>query len=762
MSAKKRILFLGVGGAGMAPLAMWLAEKGDLIFGYDDYFKQSSLDYLTNSKVHLLDALLIEDIESYDQVVYSSAIAKTHRLLKEAERLKIPCFKRGKMLAQIAQSKKLIAIVGSHGKTTTSALIGYVIQKLGLPINFIVGGCYQDGSLPYYECSSDWLLAEIDESDGTINQFNPEITVLLNLDWDHADYYKDFNSLKKVFEDLLQKTRSKILIEASNFETFESRDVFRNKCQFIDLKSKFSGNSLEMDMVLDPRNNLSNTEFNRHNQVFAESVLRIFENQLPKKEDLFNEFPGVKRRQSVLLSKERLLVLEDYAHHPSEIDILIKAIKEKYTASDLTVVFQPHRYSRTKAFDKDFVQSLSGADNVFLLPVYSAFESECEGGMTTDLVALFDNISSKKLSLNQEGLGELISTFSKQSNNKERVLLFMGAGSINEFAHAFCALYENSNQQSAWLAYTEKKVSPDCVLKVSETLAAKTTFKIGGMSEYYAEPSSIPDVLALIQSSRLFGLPYFCLGRGSNVLVSDRGYNGLVMRFNHKNWQSIRRIDDSRIWVGCGVRLKELCGKVAKLGFSGFEFLEGIPGTLGGALRMNAGAMGRWTFDVVERVLMVNSTSKVEEIERDGFTIEYRKVREIADGIALGAVLKLGEVQASDSIRERMDSYSDVRKGSQPVAPSAGCIFKNPDNEYAGRLIDELGLKNISVGGAEVSDKHGNFIINRGGSTSKDVESLIALIQKRVKEERGIDLEPEVLILGGEVLKSLGDEGRSN
>ena len=239
------------------------------------------------------------------------------------------------MLAQIARSKKLIAIVGSHGKTTTTALIGYVIQKLGLPINFIVGGFYQNGSLPYYECSSDWLLAEIDESDGTINQFNPEITVLLNLDWDHVDYYKDFKSLKKVFEDLFQKTRSKILIEASNFETFESRNVFRNKCQFIDLKSKFSGNSFEMDMVLEPRNNLSNTEFNHHNQVFAESVLRIFENQISKKEDLFNEFPGVERRQSILLSKEQLLVLEDYAHHPSEIDILIKAINEKYTATPL-------------------------------------------------------------------------------------------------------------------------------------------------------------------------------------------------------------------------------------------------------------------------------------------------------------------------------------------------------------------------------------------------------------------------------------------
>ncbi|MGB0374561.1 MAG: UDP-N-acetylmuramate dehydrogenase [Opitutales bacterium] len=757
MSVEKRILFLGVGGAGMAPLAMWLAETEDSIFGYDDYFKQGALDYLTNSRVHLLDVVMIEDIASYDQIVYSNAIAKTHRLLKEAERLGIPCLKRGEMLSQIAQTKKLVAIVGSHGKTTTSALIGYAIQQLGLSINFIVGGFFQDARLPYNFSDSEWLLAEIDESDGTINQFNPEITVLLNLDWDHADFYKEFDSLKKVFEELLQRTRSKILIEASNLNTFESSEAFQNKCLLIDPQS-----GVLEDSISKPKNALLNTEFNRYNQVFAESVLKLFESELPKKEDLFSEFPGVERRQKVLLSQEQLIVLEDYAHHPSEIDILIKAIKDGYKNSELTVVFQPHRYSRTKAFNKDFIQSLSGADNVFLLPVYSAFEAECEGGKADDLVTAFQDISAELLSFDQDGIDVLVSNFSESSNNKERVLLFIGAGSINEFAHAFCALYQNSNQQNAWLEYIEEKVSSDCVIKLSENLAAKTTFKIGGLSDYYAEPSSISDVLALIQSARLFGLPYFCLGRGSNVLVSDSGYNGLVLRFNHKNWQIIRKIDDSHIWVGCGVRLKELCGKVAQLGFSGFEFLEGIPGTLGGALRMNAGAMGRWTFDVVERVLMVNSASQVEEFERDAFTIEYRKVREIASGIALGAVLKLGEVQASDSIRERMDSYSDVRKGSQPIAPSAGCIFKNPEKDYAGRLIDELGLKKMSVGGAEVSDKHGNFIVNRGGSTSKDVQSLIALIQKRVKEARGIDLETEVLLLGNEALDQVDDEGASN
>lgn len=759
MGAEKRILFLGVGGAGMAPLAMWLADAGNLIFGYDDYFKQSALDDLINSKVHLLDAVLIEDIQSYDQIVYSSAISESHRLLREAMRLKIPCFKRGEMLAELAESKKLIAIVGSHGKTTTTALIGYAIQQLGLSINFIVGGSYQDARLPYYTCDSEWLVAEIDESDGTINQFNPEITVLLNLDWDHADYYQDFNSLKKVFEELFQRTRSKILIEVSNFDAFESGESFRNQCLFIDPLSGYNGNSVGGDSIFELKDHLLNAEFNRYNRGFAESVLRLVESQLPKKEGLFNGFPGVERRQNVLLSDESLMVLEDYAHHPSEIAILIQAIKDQYLSSELTVVFQPHRYSRTKALNDDFVQSLSRADSVFLLPVYSAFEAECEGGMTDDLASAFPGMSKRILSFNCDGLGELLSEFSKPSGNKERVLLFIGAGSINDFAHAFCSLYENSNQQSAWLQYIENKVSSDCILKLSENLAAKTTFKIGGHSEYYAEPSSISDVLALVQSSHLFQLPYFCLGRGSNVLVSDDGFTGLVIRFNHKNWRTIRQIDESHIWVGCGVRLKELCGRVAQLGFSGFEFLEGIPGTLGGALRMNAGAMGRWTFDIVERVLMVNGSAEVEELGCDAFTIEYRKVREIADGIALGAVLKLGEIQASGSIRERMDSYSDVRKGSQPVAPSAGCIFKNPGNDYAGRLIDELGLKKMSVGGAEVSDVHGNFIINRGGSTSKDVQSLIAMIQKRVKEERGIDLEPEVLMLGDEASNSVGNEG---
>ena len=188
-------------------------------------------------------------------------------------------------------------------------------------------------------------------------------------------------------------------------------------------------------------------------------------------------------------------------------------------------VFQPHSYSRTKALNKDFAESFLELI-VYLLPVYSAFEPVCEGGMTGDLISA-SQVTNTMLSFDQDGLVNFIN-FSSNLAIK-RGLLFIGAGSINEFAHAFCALYENPDRQSAWIEYTEKKVSTDSVLKLSENLAAKTTFKIGGGSKYYAEPSSISDVLALMQSSCLFGMPYFCLGRGSNILVSDSGYKGLYV-----------------------------------------------------------------------------------------------------------------------------------------------------------------------------------------------------------------------------------------
>ncbi|MEC7273926.1 MAG: UDP-N-acetylmuramate dehydrogenase, partial [Verrucomicrobiota bacterium] len=213
-------------------------------------------------------------------------------------------------------------------------------------------------------------------------------------------------------------------------------------------------------------------------------------------------------------------------------------------------------------------------------------------------------------------------------------------------------------------------------------------------------------------------------------------------------WRRIEALGEGRIWVGAGVRLKQICGFSAKHQLSGFEFLEGIPGSVGGALRMNAGAMGSWIFDLVERVQFIDEFGHYQDLPKSAFHFGYRKVEEISRGIALGAILSSAEVGTESSIRVRIDSYSTIRKESQPHTASAGCIFKNPEGNFAGKLIDELEIKGMSVGAAEVSDKHGNFIINHGGAKAADVIELIRRIRAKVESESGYILEPEVLLVG--------------
>jgi UDP-N-acetylenolpyruvoylglucosamine reductase len=204
--------------------------------------------------------------------------------------------------------------------------------------------------------------------------------------------------------------------------------------------------------------------------------------------------------------------------------------------------------------------------------------------------------------------------------------------------------------------------------------------------------------------------------------------------------------------------LKNLCGLAAKSGIEGFEFLEGIPGTVGGALRMNAGAMGGWMFDVVEEVQAMTMNGSVKTWAKAEMHIDYRHCEELHDAIALGALLaprrdrgEAGEAGApgeTGAIKRQMDAYARKRHESQPREPSAGCVFKNPPGQSAGRLIDESGLKGERVGDAEVSTVHANFIVNRGRASSGQVLELVRRVRARVRQVKGVELEPEVLLYG--------------
>ena len=729
-AASERFLFVGVGGMGMAPLAGWMSQAGHSICGFDDHLREPIRRVLLQAGVELRDFVFAEQLDGFTTIVYSSAIQVTHPLLKAANSMGLRILRRGEMLAELSRTKKLVAVVGSHGKTTTSGMIAHILRHTNTDANFIIGGLFNEPNVaPFGYSKSDWLIAEVDESDGTIDLFNPEVTLLLNVDWDHADRYSTEAMIDEAFHQLIQRTKSQVLLPEEG-----------------DLKERF-GEATTSNVVAyrtdGAFDSVAPGRFNKSNAAAARAVVESLSGSVPR--DALLSFSGMARRQSILYRGEKLTVMEDYAHHPTEIEALLESLSITETARRLIVVFQPHRYSRTKQFKAAFAESLKQADELFLLPLYAAHEAQVEGGELNDLVKAFGSKAPQCLEMNLAGIQRLYTAI----EDIPITVVFVGAGDVDVFSGVFSEwIQSHENLENAWRGFLVSRVSTDCVLKENESLANKTTLRVGGATRFYAEPSNLTDLRALLRAAKFFGLRTFFLGRGSNLLVPDEGFDGLVIRFSAPAWRRVQTLSDGRIWAAAGGRLKEICGHAAKAGLAGFEFLEGIPGAVGGALRMNAGAMGSWMFDVVERVQFLDESGQLQDLPKEAFHFGYRKVEEISRGIALGAILKSPDSEDEASIRNRMDNYSNSRKESQPRAPSAGCIFKNPEGNYAGKLIDMYGIKGMRVGGAEVSDVHGNFIVNQGGATATDVIELVRRVRKIVKDKSGYLLEPEVLLVG--------------
>ena len=290
------------------------------------------------------------------------------------------------------------------------------------------------------------------------------------------------------------------------------------------------------------------------------------------------------------------------------------------------------------------------------------------------------------------------------------------------------------------------RVSPATVIRRDEPMAKHTTLRVGGPAEVYVEPASEVDLATIIKFCGETGAKFFLLGRGSNLLMRDGGFRGVVICLSLPEFSRIE-IDGERLRCGAGARLKDVAIAARRHGLCRLEFLEGIPGSIGGALRMNAGAMGSATFDVVESVRTMDFEGSVRALAPAEMSVAYRGCATLKDHVALDAVLR-GRPDSLESIAQRMSAYSQKRWSTQPAAPSAGCMFKNPATIPAGRLIDELGLKNTRIGGARISQEHGNFLVNDGSATAAEVLELISILQAKAKAERGIDLHTEVEIIG--------------
>lgn len=280
-----------------------------------------------------------------------------------------------------------------------------------------------------------------------------------------------------------------------------------------------------------------------------------------------------------------------------------------------------------------------------------------------------------------------------------------------------------------------------------EPMSSHTTFRIGGPAEVFLMPESYEQIRSALALCREEGLPYFVLGNGSNLLVSDSGYRGVIIQMD-RNMGDIE-LKGTEIRACAGALLSSVAAAARKASLTGFEFAGGIPGTLGGAVVMNAGAYGGEMKDVLREVTVMTKAGDIRVIPSDCLELGYRtSIIKKAGYLVLEAVISLekGDPQA---IQEKTKELASKRTEKQPLDyPSAGSTFKRPEGYFAGKLIMDSGLRGFRVGGAQVSEKHCGFVINTGGATAKDVKELMDHVIRTVKEKYNITLEPEVKFLG--------------
>ena len=298
----------------------------------------------------------------------------------------------------------------------------------------------------------------------------------------------------------------------------------------------------------------------------------------------------------------------------------------------------------------------------------------------------------------------------------------------------------------------QKKITallPNLELRLNEPMAKHTSFRIGGPADVLAQPADEAELAALLKRAAEHAVPVTLIGNGSNLLVRDKGIRGLVIKLS--NSFSDMKALGNELTFGSGISLAMASKKAASLSLSGLEFAVGIPGTIGGAVYMNAGAYDGEMAKVVTSVRVMDREGKISELKASELAFAYRHTALQNSGLIVTSVTCVLQPDEADAIAAKMADFSQRRISKQPLElPSAGSMFKRPVGYFAGTLIEQTGLKGYTVGGAQVSTKHAGFVVNVGGATAQDVLQLISDVQSKVFAAHGVRLEPEVLVLGEE------------
>jgi UDP-N-acetylmuramate--L-alanine ligase/UDP-N-acetylenolpyruvoylglucosamine reductase len=744
-----RVHLVGVSGSGMSGIAALLIELGHTVSGSDKVSTMET-DRLQRLGLRFSEQHRPEAASAADLIVFSSAIRNDNPILVSALNCGKPTVRRAEALAAIMRHKRGVLIAGMHGKTTTSAMTAHVLREGGLhPSHYVGAEIPILGTNAHWDSRGEYFVAEGDESDGTIALFRPEHTLILNIEEEHLDFYADLDAIEKVFAQLITQTTGNVFYNADDKNAVRvCRSLTRAISYGFNDNADYSG----LDVRL--KNFGSTFRVNHRQKELGEAVLNV-----PGEHNVHNalgvialaselgiafekiarslaKFEHARRRFEIKYDSPRFLLVDDYGHHPTEINATLKTAKS-VGRKRVLAIFQPHRYSRTQALRQEFGRAFDDADRVVVTDIYGSNEIPIPG-VTGQMIA--DEITGHgHRGVSYEPRLEQIHRTVGNMLEAGDLVLSLGAGNI----------HEQLSLLAADLVVAEKLktvVGDDGDVRLYEPLSKHTTLRVGGPAQFWVEPRNEKAFAEIIRFCRDEHLPLFVMGRGSNLLVRDGGIRGVVVHPRGGDFNKIE-VNGNEITAGVGANLKEVAYAGKAAGIGGLEWMEGIPGAVGGGLRMNAGAMGAQTFENVVRIRYLDADGQAHTKTRDEMEVHYRDFPLLQKNFAVSAVFRGQPAQIEEIVR-KLEASQEKRRASQPAAKSAGCIFKNPDSCPAGKLVDELGLKNSRVGKARVSEVHGNFIVNDGGATAAEVLELIEKIKTTARTKRGIELETEVQIVG--------------
>ncbi|MCE9616323.1 MAG: UDP-N-acetylmuramate--L-alanine ligase [Lentisphaerae bacterium] len=765
---------LGIGGVGMAGLARLLQARGLRVSGCD-IGSSGLMAWLRAHGMEVSSPHAPAHLEAaVDWVIRSTAVPENAPEMLAARQRGLPAFRRGDVLPVLLGTYETsVAVSGTHGKTTTTSFITQLLRHAGRDPAWCIGGEVPGLGGVSGAGAGGSLIVEADESDGTVARYRPDIAVVTNIEFDHMEHFRDVAEFEACFRQFMDQAkagvvycredpRARALAEARarpagggvpsgrllSYGFVPDADVRGGE-----LVETADGQTFRLWVHGHDRGIVALPVLGAHHarNALAATAVGLLLGLTPDEiRDGIRHVQLPHRRFERIVTRPDVTVISDYAHHPTEVAAIVRTAL-RLPHRRLVVIYQPHRHTRTRALGADFPAAFAGVDELVLTPVYAASEAPLRGGSIWDLYVHFrEQAAAPEARIPVPRVAQSLAhawAFLRRELQAGDLFLVVGAGDVEQVAQ--WAEDELAVPGSALPGRGEPvldglELSPATVVRRDEPLGPHTSYGVGGLADVWLEIGDVGDLTAVLRWTAARGVPFSLLGGGYNMLVSDLGVRGIAARLTGPEFHVIRE-EPGLLIAGAAVPLGRLLDELEQRGYGGFEFLEGIPGTLGGGMQMNAGAWGEGLGDHLAWIRCLNRDGEACIVPRDGLDLGYRRCAFLQSRTLVEAAFYVRRGDPAAIAARRLEIRQ--RRAWMAGFRSAGSFFKNPENAKSGRLLEDVGMKGRRVGGAYVGAHHANFIIVDGAARAADVQALTQTGAAAVREQTGVELEAEVRFL---------------